>query len=385
MTRRKRMDWLNKLNAWWRRYRWLLRLPSYLAYRRWLSKQSAKLPQQQPVVIMDFADTRIDGPQGRRVYALFIYFVRSGYHVAFARRYLFLVNIKRKLKGLILQEPFSIVDSRAKPECDFVLLTDRRSALPQHATRIIRIDYRPGHRPGDGTVPMPFSLFPRIYADGQDLLLKQFRQQARQWGVFFGGDAMPGKYNKASIQRIYAKTSRPLMLNALKDALPTNLHHAPLDQRGFDALLNQQTAGLVVMNTRHCRVPPADWLLTLARSRFFLACPGYRYPMSHNAIEALAVGTVPIIEYPELFFPALENGVNCLTFSGEDDLVEVTRRAIDLPDLQWQQLSRGAAAYYEAHLAPQPTINALMQALPDADNVVHLRYLPFFKRGGGFA
>lgn len=379
------MHWLHKLNLLMRRYRWYLRLPSYLAYRRWLSKQTSQLPADKPLVVMDFADSRIDGPQGRRVYALFIFFVRCGYHVAFVRHYLFLVNITSKLKALILREPFSVIRSSEAPTQPFILVTDHRSKLGEQASRTIHIDYRPGHTPGDSTVPMPFSLFPRIYADGQDQQLQSFREQSRHWGVFFGGDADPAKYSKSSIKSVYGKTSRPQMLDALRDQLPAALAEFPESQPAFDALLEASTDGLVVMNTRACSVAAKDWLRTLARARFFLACPGYRYPMSHNTIEAMAVGTVPIIEYPEQFFPALRDGVNCLSFSGAEHLVAVTRRAIDMPAEQWQRMSQAAADYYDAHLAPQPTIDALTQAMPDADNTVTLRYLPFFKRGGGFA
>ncbi len=38
--------------------------------------------------------------------------------------------------------------------------------------------------------------------------LNLYRQQSRQWQIFFGGDAEPGKYNKKSIRNIYAKLSR---------------------------------------------------------------------------------------------------------------------------------------------------------------------------------
>ena len=368
-----------------RRYRWYLRLPSYMAYRRWLRLQSREIPTQREIVVFDFAGTRIDGPQGRRVYALMIFFVRAGFHPVIWPNYLFLANIRDKLKGLILAEQYSVGTAQALAKRSYVLITDFDSPRRRDATRVVHIDYRPGYTPGDASLPMPFSLFPKLYADGQDQRLAEQRTQARQWSIFFGGDAEPAKYSKPSIPRIYGKVSRPNMLDALRAALPSTQLADPKAQAEFDALLAQSFAGLVIMNTRHCKVPPAAWLSTLAKARFFLACPGYRYPMSHNVIEALAVGSVPILEYPEQFYPALQNGVNCLTFNGVENLKDVAKRALAMPDDKWATMRDAAITYYEQHLAPQATVDALMRATPDADNTVHLRYLPFFKPGGGFA
>lgn len=368
-----------------RRYRWYLRLPSYLAYRRWLAQQPRDVPDKQPLVLFDFSGTRIDGPQGRRVYALFIFFVRAGYYPVLQAEYVFLANIRDKLKGLILRERFSIADAGALAGRQFVLVTDRNSRWAKQADRIIRIDYRPGHTEGDGTVPMPFSLFPRLYADGTDLRLDAFRVAPRQWAVFFGGDADPAKYSKPSIRRVYGKLSRPQMLDILRTALPAHAVVEPTDQAGFDAVRDRKLDGLVIMNTRHCRVAADQWLPTLSKARFFLACPGYRYPMSHNAIEAMAIGTVPILQYPELFFPALRDGVNCLCFDSAGGLTDAVNRALAMPEAEWCRMRDAAIQYYESHLAPGPTVETLMQTEPDASNTVHLRYLPFFKPGGGFA
>lgn len=104
--------------------------------------------------------------------------------------------------------------------------------------------------------------------------------------------------------------------------------------------------------------------------------------MSHNAIEALAVGSVPIIQYPELFYPPLEHNVNCLVYKNKQELVDVLKRAMSMSPEDAATLSIGAAAYYDQFLEPKRVVQRLLAHNPEN---VNLRLLPFLKKGGGFA
>lgn len=55
-----------------RRNRCLLMHGKWKTYREWLSSQHNSLPENQPLVVFDFADSHIDGPQERRFYCLFV-------------------------------------------------------------------------------------------------------------------------------------------------------------------------------------------------------------------------------------------------------------------------------------------------------------------------
>lgn len=381
------MNWLDRLqheiDRLWRRYRWYLRPFKYRDYRRWLARQSRDIPTDRKRVLFDFRDSRIDGPQGRRFYTLLMFFVRNHYFPILARSYLFMANIGKKEKRHTLSETFAVIDPGTAVPGPYILVTDRGdSPWANAAERIVRIDYRPSYSPGDGTYPMPFPLFPGVYARGEDQKITRFRQENRPWRVFFGGDALVGKYSQPSITEVYGKLPRTDVLEILRQELPAQRWIDPQDQAGFDAIRGKPFDGLVIMNTRNCRVPVDDWLWTVADGWFYLACPGYRYPMSHNIIEAMAVGSVPITQYPELFFPALEDGVNCLVFRGADDLPGVVQRAMDMSIDEVQTLSNAAARYYDEHLSPAATVQGLL-AMPGRE--VRLRLVPFFKPGGGYA
>ncbi len=373
----------HKLDGTLQRYKSVLYPQRYLQYRRWLKQQRRDVPQNQPLVVFDFRDTRIDGPQGRRFYCLFIFFIRAGFYPVLRDNYFALGNIQEKYKQLCLQEDFSVLQHERDLPQDYLLITDKwYSSLARNAKKIITVNYQPDYQAGDACFPMPFPMFPPIYAAQQDLQLETFRQQQRQWTVFFGGDAEHGKYNKKSIRKIYAKLSRAQLLQSIKKILRPECSIELQNEGMLQNAKEKHHTGLVVMNTRQCKVAAEDWLSTIAHAHFFLACPGVRYPMSHNIIEAMAVGSIPITQYPEMFFPALEDGKNCLTFRNETELQTVIVKAMAMDESTVSALAQAAASYYEQYLAPTASIQQLLDHRPKR---ISLRILPFLKAGGGFA
>lgn len=374
----------HQLNGTLNRYKAAFYPQRFMDYRRWLKQQSTAIPANQPLVVFDFRDSRIDGPQGRRFYCLFIFFIRAGFYPVLRENYFFLGNIQDKYKKLCLQEKFSVLHQAQSLPGNYVLVTDKwHSSLARAATQIISLNYQADYSPESNCFPMPFPMFPPVYSHQQDLQLVSYRQQARQWKLFFGGDAEPDKYNKNSIRDLYAKLSRTQILDTLRNNLEHNNTYRELHNNAdLDKALQENIRGLVVMNTRHCKVEPVNWLGTMANSHFFLACPGVRYPMSHNLIEALAVGSIPITQYPEMFFPALEDGKNCLVFTNAAELLEKIHQAMIMSDEQLGSMHYAAQRYYDTYLKPDACIKQLLDHHP---HKISLRLLPFLKAGGGFA
>lgn len=374
----------HQLDGMLNRYKAVFYPQRYLDYRRWLKQQNIKIPSHQPLVIFDFRDSRIDGPQGRRFYCLFIFFVRAGFYPVLQENYFFLGNIQDKYKKLCLQEKFSVLQGTHALISNYILVTDKwHSPLAQGASQVISLNYQPGYTLESTCFPMPFPMFPPLYAYQQDNQLEGYRQQPRLWDIFFGGDANLAKYNKDSIRDVYEKLSRAHILQCLREnPNPVYEYRELLGNEEFDLAQRQQIQGLVVMNTRQCRVETINWLGTIATGHFFLACPGVRYPMSHNLIEAMAVGSIPITQYPEMFFPALEHGKNCLVFNNEAELLEMIHFAVSMSETRRAELRKAAQDYYDTYLSPVSCITQLLKHHP---HQISLRLLPFLKEGGGFA
>lgn len=370
---------LQRLEQRWRLYRWWVMPWRYWQYRRWVRAQQQALPEADKVVLFDFQTTRVDGPQGRRFYALFMAFVRAGYYPVFVRRYLFLVSIKDKIKRFCLREKFSVVGSAAELQCPYVHVSDRELPVPSAACqRQVLVDCRYDYPRDRQGFPFPFPMFPGIYATGADRDLARLREQPRRWQVFFGGSFRAERYSMSAISQVYGKLPRATALAALQRSAPEHWVE-PTTQQEWSASAAQQQSGVLILNTKHVQVDSADWLGMMASARFFLALPGVSYPMSHNLVEALAVGTVPITEYPELFFPPLVDGVNCLRYRGEQGFVECVQRAQEMDADEQGRLAAGALDYYDNYLAPKAAIARL---LSEPGNPVRLRQTPFILSGG---
>lgn len=337
------------------------------------------IPADRSLVMLDFNSTRVDGPQGRRFYSMFIFFVRAGYYPLINKNYLFLHNISSRYKKLCLQEEFSLFTSPAEINHPYVLVTDKKDSLyAAQATKVLVIDHKPDYKDGDGTYPYPFPMFPSIYAEKKDLQIDEYRQIKKQWRVFFGGGAKVNEYDKASIRNIYKKIPRGEVLDILRKKLPKNQWIEPADSAQLDDLLQSEFNGMVLVNTDYCRIPVEQWLSVLSLGSFYLACPGVRYPMSHNSIEAMAVGSVPIIQYPELFYPSLTDGENCLVYKDAESLIKVVSSAMSMTAEEINRLSKGASDYYDQYLSPQQAVGRLMSA---PEKQITVRLAPFLRSG----
>jgi hypothetical protein len=106
----------------------------------------------------------------------------------------------------------------------------------------------------------------------------------------------------------------------------------------------------VLLDSRTHSIPASRWLQTLANARFFLACPGGRQPMCHNLIEAMSVGTIPILEYGDRITPALRDGETAICFRGREGLVRAMERIERMSREETTRLSERVSAFYDRHL-----------------------------------
>lgn len=94
----------------------------------------------------------------------------------------------------------------------------------------------------------------------------------------------------------------------------------------------------------------------LSQFRFFLCCPGVFAPLSHNFVEALSVGCIPIIQqsYADSIYPALTNGENSIIFEDLNDLDNIVSNLLfEMTEAEYLQLKNGANLYYQTYLHPK--------------------------------
>lgn len=95
-----------------------------------------------------------------------------------------------------------------------------------------------------------------------------------------------------------------------------------------------------------------DYFTILEQTEFMLCPPGWCMPQSHNLIEAMSHGVIPILNYPDYMVPNLKNGYNCLAFSTLKEMEERIQEALGMSQSGIHNLRTNVVRYYQDYLAP---------------------------------
>lgn len=321
----------------------------------------------QPHVIVDLRTSGMLFDLGRYLYAFVEAFRQTGVKVRFLKNRWFLARAGRKYYGRA---------ALSLPNVNAQWLQSSRGPLIGRLS-----DQDPANTPlifGDAYVEgadvFPYPMHPLVYDSANLDELRQRRKTPTHPRVFFSGNANH-KYDNRALESKFGVTSRAKVIAALRADFKTSPLPHPNKQADLDALLDASAAGAVVINdSRQCRIPNERWLETLSRFDYFLCCPGVSHPCCHNAIEAMCVGTIPIIEFPELFSPPLKNDVNAICFRGLNGLSEAFERALDMSAAQREKMSRQVVRYYQDHLCIRRFTEAWLEQ--GARRPIHFPFIP---------
>ncbi|WOO39444.1 hypothetical protein [Rubellicoccus peritrichatus] len=248
--------------------------------------------------------------------------------------------------------------------------TDAISSSPQKSTLVWRRGI-PKDRNRDMVWPVP--MHPAQYLRCSERNLRWLRQRPRNTRILFSGE-VNWKYRIPLMQMRHGKTPRQhlvsILRNQFKSYIDTN-HYRSF--RYTDRIAGAPP--ILVLDQRTDRIPSNIWLDRLRLASFFISAPGAYFPMAHNSTEAMAVGTIPILEFPEYFSPALEDGVNCLTYNGKDGFAKTIERALNMSEAEIATMREAAIAYYEEHTDILKFTQKLIKASEEgADFYFHFEY-----------
>ncbi len=101
-------------------------------------------------------------------------------------------------------------------------------------------------------------------------------------------------------------------------------------------------------------IPITKIRVELNKFRYTFCFPGAEYPISHNLIEALSVGCVPIIEreYAALLSPPLVDRRDAFIFDDISSLDDTLRTAFSIAENEWKNMSDHCLEYYENYCTP---------------------------------
>ncbi len=323
--------------------------------RQWM-EQTRPDDAYDQTVLLDIHKIAFDGEQGRRLHAMVNLLTRGGYRVWLTPRLCFFQSAKKEYKRRALENVYHCGDVGTPAKFD-LCITDRRTECPV-SQRTMRLVGDTNRQLRQDELPLPYTMHPDHLDSREDLRLAHYRSQQRRWLLFFGGNRDPKEYH-CSEEYGHVKTVPRPRLVTLAESCFVDTTQIPASAIALGEQLESDCDGLVILDAKLHRVEPSRWLDVVSHSQFFLAAPGTTYPVSHNCVEALAVGTIPILEYPELFQPALTHDENCLVYRGEREFQQLMARIKTLPADEIARLRHGAMRYYDEHLTPQSFVQKL--------------------------
>lgn len=217
----------------------------------------------------------------------------------------------------------------------------------------------------NGTI-VPYFMHPNVFETGLDQIVPTLRTSPKRIRVFFAGTVGAEAYGAAFTWPIL---NRHEVMTTLVEAAGEALEHVTRSTDRAAFLENDHVFAVALTHATENTLDKhpltqAEMLGFAASSHFFVSPPGMRVPHSHNAIEAMGVGAIPIINYGHLFDPPLEHGRTCLRFETTDDLRDVLRQAQNMPLDSVAQLRDNVLRYFDEHLAPASFFTRLLHGEP---------------------
>lgn len=203
---------------------------------------------------------------------------------------------------------------------------------------------------------MPYAMNPSTYSTGQYANIKNLQNTSRKIRLFFAGNVDPTYYSSIQPQSIlndFKIMPRTMVIETVSSYL-SNEKIDIKDWQQMELILNsnyRQKCIIIETNKINFNVPQTRWLEALAKSDFFICAPGVTAPLCHNAIESMSVGTIPITNYANWFFPSLEHLKNCIKFDTKEDLIKVLELVMSMEKSQIEQLRTNVIEYCEKYLS----------------------------------
>ncbi len=110
------------------------------------------------------------------------------------------------------------------------------------------------------------------------------------------------------------------------------------------------------------RLSFSELIKTLERFSFFIALPGVVMPQSHNVIEAMSAGCIPIIHdtYANLFIPPLVNNETALIYKNKKELNDLLIECFARSQEGISILRKNVVDYYDLYLSPSSVVEKIV-------------------------
>lgn len=190
---------------------------------------------------------------------------------------------------------------------------------------------------------MPYTMHPGQYKWRYRDKIKVDLCATRPLKVMFLGGANQENYHNSIIKQKFNLYSRWETVQFLEK----NVNHIkPEDDKHIHELIEDNTQDLIIYNTYDTVLWQKEWLYTLSNLDFYIALPGVAMPLSHNLIEAMSVGAIPILQYNQYIYPKLEHKINCLVYNTLSELAFLITDIQAMSKAEILELRQNSYNYY---------------------------------------
>lgn len=321
------------------------------------------------IVLVDLSDRRVEV----YYYPLLVH-LSTAYHVVIRYRFGFLGSFNKYYHHLKRVKNISVQFWNSTNEA-MLLISDRKYHWHTTFKKIYRISFDVYSKQDEnGHIMMPFPMHPNVYDSNQLFNLKVFQSRPRRMKLTFSGNLLKNAYANPVIHDFFNLMNRLELVDSLRKGLSAE-QFKNIDHRYELKSLNDYCNKFILMNWSwsseyeflDARVPDSEWFDFLSGSDFFLAAPGVRMPYCQNIIEAMSVGTIPIIQFNKLFDPPLIDQMTCISFYDQKSLLEAVEKIMSMSDAEISIMRRHVISYYENHLSGESFVSRLRES-PDGES-----------------
>lgn len=305
-----------------------------------------------PIIFAKFTDDDILDEMGRLLYSILNIFTINGYQVRLFDNIDF-DKLDKYGQLVPSMNHLTLVDTIPDNSSQMFYLFDKedKSCSRHHWRKKIQIkfDVFSSYLVTDPII-MPYPVHPLLSGADLPQRLEKLRKTEKTLRIFFSGDTEG--YTKNRIHYPNTKLPRLEVIETILEQLGDKTTHIN-NETALESLFSGDfNNNCVIVDTSKLWIDPKDWLLYLANADFFICPPGYCMPMCHNVIEAMAVGAIPIINYPEWFNPTLRHMENCIVFDDREDLIRKLEDVLEMGQQKISEMRYKVTEYYENQLNP---------------------------------
>jgi len=338
-------------------------LPGFIAAH--LSQIFKSLPENKKKMLFIMEDHKLwDGVGGnsRYIYLILKRFNDAGYNIYFYKNMSLRVYKKLGNDGKLIFKIKNLKIIKSLPSntsdiiCAFDTIDD--SLLKKKWKSFVYINtFKPPFCQIGNLLWLPYFMYAKSYETCQDQLVDLYRSNDRKIKMIFAGNTSQTYYNNLKLKNNYGKLTRVEGVNTLLEL--DDKVRCGEGRKNFEKIMNIKGYAnecRILLTNEKFPIKPNEWFKLLSTSDFFICLSGTDQPICHHTIESMAIGTIPIVGYPEWFFPSLEHKKNAIVYDGKEDLIKKFNEVLAMSTEEIIKMRKNVIDYYERHLSAESFI-----------------------------